>query len=160
MSIGRNAVIASLALTAAFGAVAEANAKMLFKGIAVITARSATPACALEYDISESFVVEYMGNVGAETGPEKLSFMSTNGALMLTSNDGTPTLRGAGQSAVTGHAYTQTVYILKVNTNFNISAVGASTQFVTMTGSAANFGIPGCTISIRAALTLLPPGGY
>lgn len=160
MSIGRTSVLASIALATAIGAAGQAHAGKLFKGIAVITARTATGPCVAEYDVSESFIVEYKANVGAETAPERLAIISSNGALLMTNNDATPTLRGAGTVSVSGNAFAQPVTIPSITTNFVISAVAAATTSVTMTGTANNLGIPGCSVTIRAALTYLPPGGY
>ena len=70
------------------------------------------------------------------------------------------TLRGAGTVSVSGNAFAQPVTIPSITTNFVISAVAAATTTVTMTGTANNLGIPGCSVTIRAALTYLPPGGY
>lgn len=160
MSIGRIPVLASLALATALASAGHAQAGKVFKGVAVITARTATGPCAAEYDVSESFIVEYLANVGAEAGTERLAVISTNGALLLSNNDATPTLRGAGTVSVSGNAYAQPVVIPSITTNFTISPVVAATTSVTLTGTANNLGIPGCTVTIRGALTWLPPGGY
>jgi len=137
----------------------EAGATKLFKGIAVITARSNTPACVQEYDIFESYVTEYRANVGSETTPERLVAVD-NGALMLTSNDATPTLRGAGTASISGNAYAQPISFPSVNVNLTISPVTATTTSVTIAGTVNDLGIAGCNVTFRASLTLLPPGGY
>lgn len=160
MFTGRTSLLASIVVAAAIGAAGQAHAGKLFKGIAVITARTSTGPCVAEYDVSESFIVEYKANVGAETAAERLAIIGPNGALLLTNNDGTPTLRGAGTVSVSGDAYAQPVTIPSITTNFVISAVAAATTSVIMTGTANNLGIPGCNVTIRAALTYLPPGGY
>ena len=160
MSISSKTALAAMAFVTVLGAAGQANAGKLFKGVAVITARTATPACALEYDISESFIVEYLANVGAEAGTERLAVISTNGSLLLTNADATPTLRGAGKVSVSGNVYAQPVTIPSINTSFAISAVVAATTSVTLAGTASNLGIPGCNVTIRGSLTLLPAGGY
>lgn len=160
MPVGRLSVLATLALATALGSAGQAQAGKLFKGVAVITARTATAPCVAEYDISESFIVEYLANVGAEAATERLAVISTNGALLLSNADATPTLRGAGRASVSGNVYAQPVTIPSITTNFTISPVVAATTSVTLTGVANNLGIPGCNVTIRAALTLLPPGGY
>ncbi|SMH37721.1 hypothetical protein [Mesorhizobium australicum] len=160
MSIGRKSLLASVVLATALTGAGEAYAAKLFKGIVVITARTNTGLCMAEYDISESFVVEYLANVGAETTPERLSIMSTNGSLLLSNADATPTLRGAGRVSVAGNIFARPVAIPSINTQFSISAVVANTVTVTMSGTANSLGIPGCNVTIRGALTYLPPGGY
>ncbi|MFH1795513.1 MAG: hypothetical protein ABIK36_04415 [Pseudomonadota bacterium] len=160
MSIHSKAAIASVALAAAIVTVGEAHAAKIFKGVAVITARTNIPACVAEYDVGESFVVEYKGNVGAETTPERFSIIGPNGSLLLTNNDATPTLRGAGKASVSGNILAEPVTIASINTQFSISAVSSATLFVTMTGTAYHLAVPNCHVSIRAALTYLPPNGY
>lgn len=160
MSIARKSALASMVMAAALGTAGEAYAAKLFKGIAVITARSNTPACVAEYDISESFVVEYLANLPGETTPERLSIMSTNGSLLLTNTDANPSLRGAGTVSVSGNIFARPVTIPSITTNYSITAVAASTLTVNLTGVANNLGFPGCSVTVRGALTLLPPGGF
>lgn len=160
MSTGRKSVIVSIVLATAIGSASQAYAARLFKGIAVITARTNIAPCVAEFDVAESFIIEYRANTGAETTPERISIMSTNGSLLLTSIDGTPSLRGAGQVSITGNVLTQPINIPATSAAFTISAVAATSLYVTMTGVANNVGIPGCTVNMRAALTWLPPGGY
>lgn len=90
MSLGRNAILASIVLTTALGAAGQASAAKLFKGITVVTARTNIAPCVAEYDVFESFIIEYHANTGAETTPERISIMSTNGSLLFTSIDATP----------------------------------------------------------------------
>lgn len=160
MTFGRGSILASIVLATAVGGVGQAYAGKVFKGVAVITARSATGPCVAEYDISESFIVEYLANVGAEAGTERLALISTNGSLLLSNSDATPTLRGAGTASVSGNVFAQPVSIPSITTNFTISPVVAATTSVTLSGTANNLGIPGCNVTIRAALTWLPAGGY
>jgi hypothetical protein len=138
----------------------EASATMLFKGIAVITARTNIASCVQENDALVSFLVEYRANVAPEASPERLSAIGPNGALLLTNNDATPTLRGAGTASISGNAYAVPIVIASVPTNLTITAVTSATTAITIAGTVNNLGIPGCNVSFRGALTLLPPGGF
>ncbi len=160
MSIGRGSVLATIALATALGGVGQAHAGKVFKGVAVVTARTATAPCVAEYDVSESFIVEFLANVGTEAGTERLALISTNGSLLLSNNDATPTLRGVGSASVSGNVFAQPVTIPSIATNFTITPVVAATTSITLSGTASNLGIPGCNVTIRAALTWLPAGGY
>jgi len=160
MSFACKFVLASIAFATALGVAGQAHAVRLFKGVAVITARSNTPACVLQYDISESFVILYDANLGAEPYPERLSIVSSNGSLLLTSTDATKTLRGGGTVSIVGNILAKPIAVPTTNAVFGISAVAQTTSVVTMSGTVHNAGIPGCSVTMRGALTLLPPGGY
>lgn len=75
-------------------------------------------------------------------------------------NYATPTLRGAGQVSITGNVFAQPVSIPVTTVAFTITPVAPATLNVTLTGVVNNIGIPGCSVTMRAALTHLPPGGY
>jgi hypothetical protein len=137
-------------------------AKALFKGVAVITARTAITACTREYSIGESFVVLYRANVGAEATPETAMALGSTGGLLLTSDDATPKLTGAGTVRIDGAAYGVPFSTTHAPATLQTTpaAVLASTQFVTMTGTVNNLGIVGCHVTFRAGLALLPPGGF
>lgn len=160
MSFARKFALAFMALATVLGAAGQAHSAKLFKGIAVIAARSNTPACALEFDVYESFIVEYVANLGGETTPERLSIVSTNGSLLLTNADTTPTLRGGGRVSISGNVFATPVSVPTTTSSFTISAVAPTTLFVNMTGTAHNVAFPGCSVTFRAAFTALPPGGY
>ena len=160
MSIGKTIGLGLAAIGVSLGGIDGAYAANLFKGIVTITARTNTPACVQEFDVNESFIAEYRANVGAEAGNERLAIISTNGSLLLTNTDAAPSLRGVGTVSITGNAYALPVAVPSTGSNFTISAVVAATTVVTITGAANNVGIAGCTVAIRGALTLLPPGGY
>lgn len=160
MSFGRKIALASIALVTALGATGQAHATRLFKGVVVVTARTNTPACALQYDVSQSFVALYDANIGPETRPERLSIVTNNGSLLLTNADATPTLRDAGRVVITGNFLTIPINVTNSMTNFAISAVTSTTTVVSIQGAISNAGLPGCSVSIRGALTFLPPGGF
>lgn len=160
MSFARKSILASIVFATALGVAGQAHAVRLFKGVAVITARSNTPACVLQYDVSESFVIIYDANLGAEPYPERFSVMSNNGSLLLTSTDSTKTLRGGGTISIVGNVLARPVVVPTTNAVFGISAVTQTTSTVTMSATVHNAGIPGCSVTIRGALTLLPPGGF
>lgn len=160
MSKGCKPLLATVVLATAIGAAGEASAARLFKGVAVVLERTNTAACAAEYDISESFIVEYLANTGAETTPERLSIVGANGSLLLTNADSTPKLNGAGSVSITGNILAKPVSIPSVTTHFTVSGIVATSLVATMSAVVMQLGIPGCSVKIRAALTYLPPGGY
>jgi hypothetical protein len=160
MSFVRKSVLASIVFATALGVAGHANAAKLFKGIAVITGRSDTPECVLEFDIHESFVVEYVANLAGESTPERLSIIGSNGALLLTNADATPTLRGAGRVSISGNIFATPVVVPTTISSFSIPAVVNTTVYLNLTGTAHNVAFPGCSVTFRAALTALPPGGY
>lgn len=161
--IGRRSTLLLAAAGIALLGTGQANATRLFKGVAVITARTATnPACVAEYDIGQSIVVEYLARVGAENVPERFQAIGPNGSLLLISNDATPSLRGAGTASLSGNAYTNLIPPTTVSTSLTATpaAIAANTNAVTITtATVQNLGIPACTVTIRAALTYFPPGG-
>jgi hypothetical protein len=160
MSFARKFALASVVFATAFGVAGQAHAVRLFKGVAIITARTNTPACVLQYDVLESFVVIYDANLGAEPTPERFSIMSNNGSLLLTSTDATKTLRGGGTISIAGNILARPVAVPTTNAVFGISAVVQNTSTVTMSATIHNAGLPGCSVTIRGALTLMPPGAF
>jgi len=160
MSLGRSFALASIALVTALGAAGQAHATRLFKGVAVVTARSSTPACTSQYDVSESFTILYDANLGAEPRPERIALVGANGSILITSTDATMTLRGGGRVSIAGNVLTVPVSVPSTTVNLAISAVVQNTSTVTIAGTANNVGSPGCNVTVRAALTLLPPGGF
>lgn len=160
MPFARKSILASIAFATALGVAGQAHAVRLFKGVAVITARSNTPACVLQYDVSQSFVVIYDANLGTEPFPERFAIMSNNGSLLLTSTDATRTLRGEGTVSIAGHVLAKPVQVPTTNAIFGISAVTQTTSTVTMSATIHNAGLPGCSVTIRGALTFIPPGGF
>jgi hypothetical protein len=160
MSFVRKFALASIALATVLGAAGHAQATRLFKGVIVVTARTDTVACRLQYDVSQSFVAIYDANIGTEARPERLAVVTNNGSLLLTNSDTTPTLRGTGRVLITGNYLTLPINITNSMTNFAISAVTPTTTVVSIQGAVSNAGIPGCSVSIRGALTFLPPGGF
>jgi hypothetical protein len=160
MSLGRKLALSSVVFATALGAVGQAHATRIFKGTAVITSRTNTPACILQYDVSESFTILYDANLGAEPRPERIAIVGPHGSILLTSADATMTIRGPGRVAITGNYVTAPISIPSTTVNLAISAVTQTTSVVTISGTATNAGIPGCTITIRAALVYLPPAGY
>lgn len=160
MSFARKSVLASMVFATALGVAGQAHATRIFKGVAVITARTNTPACVLQYDVSQSFTILYDANLGAETRPERISLVGPHGSILLTSSDATMTLRGAGRVSITGNYVTAPINVPSTTVNLQISAITLATAIVTIGGTATNAGIPGCSITIRAALTYLPPAGY
>ena len=145
-----------------FGLVADASATVLFKGIAVITARTNNAACVQEYDIGESFIAEYRANIGAESGAESAMAVGPNGALLITSSDGDPSLRGSGTANVRGPAYASFVSFTNVASNIAITpaSINNTTLNVTMSGTVNNLGLAACNVTFRASLTKMLPGGY
>lgn len=160
MSFARKSILASIVFATALGVAGQAHAVRLFKGVAVITARSNTPACVLQYDVSDSFVIIYDANLGAEPFPERLSIMSDNGSLLLTSTDATKTLRGGGTISIAGNVMARPVVVPTTNAVFGFSPVVQTTQVVTMSGTIHNAGLPGCSVTLRGALTQLPLSGF
>jgi hypothetical protein len=144
------------------GLVSQAAATVLFKGIAVITARTNNAACVLEYDIGETFIAEYRANLASDTGPERAMAVGPNGALLMSSTDANRSLRGAGTVNITGAAYAAPVSFANQASNFTISptTITSTTISVTMSGTVANLGIPSCTVTFRASLTKMLPNGY
>lgn len=150
-------------LVALLGIGSAADAAVLFKGIAVVTARTASSAaCVAEFDIGESFVVEYRANIGTESAPENAMAIGPNGAILITSSDANPSLRGAGQVLVRGVAYAQFVQIPNANSNLAIvpATITSTTLNITVNATVANLGIPGCTVSFRSSMTKMLPGGF
>jgi hypothetical protein len=160
MSFVRKSILASMVFATALGVAGQAHATRIFKGVAVITARTNTPACVLQYDVSESFTILYDANLGTEPRPERISIVGPHGSILITSSDATMTLRGAGQVNISGNYVTAPVSVPSTTVNLAISAVTQATSVVTISGTANNAGVPGCTVTIRAALTYLPPAGY
>lgn len=160
MSLRRKAVLASAVLATALGVAGQAHATRIFKGVAVITARTNTPACVLQYDVSQSFTILYDANLGTEPRPERISIVGPHGSLLLTSSDATMTLRGPGRVSITGNYVTLPINVPSTTVNLAISAVSQATSVVTISGTANNAGVPGCSVTLRAALTYLPPAGY
>jgi hypothetical protein len=146
------------ALTGLVLAPASAEAaNTLWKGIAVITSRTASvPACVAEYDVGDDAVIWYRPNLGAAVD-ENILGIRKNGAFVVSSlsSDADKTLRTGGVSII-GANYATPFEVTTASQPISITPnpVTGTTVTITMSGTMKNFAIAGCNVGFRA--TLLP----
>ena len=145
-------VLIAAGLLASMNAAAEAST--LWRGIAVVTARTATAACIAEYDVGESFIVEYRPNLGANVS-ETLVAMGEHGAFLISSlnTDADKTLRSGGVS-IAGAAYAVGYQAVVPSQSLAIApaSITAATPTISISGTVKNLGITGCNVTARASL--------
>ena len=133
---------------------AAAEAATLWRGIAVITARTQTAACIAEYDVGESNIVEYRPNLGASVS-ETLMAMGEHGAFLISSlgTDADKTLRNGGVS-IAGAAYAEGFQTVVASQPLTIApaSITAATVVISISGTLKNLGITGCNVTFKASL--------
>lgn len=132
----------------------EASAATLWRGTAVVTNRSTNAACVAEYDIGDSFGVEYRPSFGLPIDEVLVAF-GQHGAFILASgpSDTDKSLR-TGSVTIQGVAYGIRYAATTPAQTLSISpaAITPSTVTITITGAVRNLGIPNCHVTVRASL--------
>ncbi|WP_020187936.1 hypothetical protein [Methylopila sp. 73B] len=152
----RGAAAAALALIVGASA---AQADVVFKGTAVVTAVTNTAVCLAEYDVGEAFAITYRAKVSGEPAKETLQGIGTDGAYLITATSSGGLLRGGGATArIDGVAYAQPVTVTSTTLSLTSApaTIAASTNYVTLSGYINNLAIPGCRVTFRMSLARLP----
>ncbi|MCB1378198.1 MAG: hypothetical protein KDK89_07520 [Alphaproteobacteria bacterium] len=131
-----------------------AQAASLWRGVAVVTNRTATSACMAEYDIGESYIVEYRPNLGSSVS-ETMVVLGEHGAYLISSlpADADKTLRSGGVS-ISGAAYARAFQTNVASQPLNITpaTITSSTINIGIGGTLKNAGIAGCNVTFKASL--------
>jgi hypothetical protein len=135
------------------GLAEAADAATLWRGVTVITNRTATAECMANYSIGESFDILYRPNLGAAV-PETLQVLGRDGSFLVTSTDIADLTLRTGSMNVTGAVLAKGFSFNNVTNPVTITpaAITPATLGITMVGMLRNAGIAGCNVSFRASL--------
>ena len=152
------AAVMSIAATTA--AQTASAADLVYRGSAVVTARSAGADCVGEYDLGEAFEVIYRPQIDGAPRQERLQGVGPTGAYLITGTSSGGLLRGAKaqKARIDGvdRALPLTIASTSVQLTASPSTITATTDYVTLTGYVDNLGIEGCRVTFRMSLSRLP----
>jgi hypothetical protein len=146
-------LLPAAALLAVLAGSEAASAATLWRGVVVVTSRTATTLCMNEYDVGETFEILYRPNLGAAFD-ETIEVMGPNGAMLVTSTDPTDRTLRTGSVSIIGAAYAIGYSFANASNPINMSpaSITASTVTIGMNGTLKNAGLPGCNVGFKASL--------
>lgn len=130
-----------------------ANAATLWRGIVVVSARNGTAQCLDEYDVGESFDVQYRPNLGAAVA-ETLEVMGANGAMLVSSTDPANLTLRTGSVNITGASYARGFEFNTASNPLTIApaTLTSSTGTISISGILKNAAVAGCSVTFKASL--------